>query len=87
MSTSTRLTYYPKNRDVILKKARDKYNKPEEKIKKIMYEKNKYCNITEEQKNKRTDRERNRYRNMTEEEKEKRREYARIRCHTVIKVR
>ena len=87
MSTSTRLTYYQKNRDVILKKARDKYNKPEEKIKKIMYEKNKYCNITEEQKNKRTDRERNRYRNMTEEEKEKRREYARIRCHTVIKVR
>ena len=87
MSTSTRLTYYQKNRDVILKKARDKYNKPEEKIKKIMYEKNKYCNITEEQKNKRTDRERNRYRNMTEEEKEKRREYARIRCRAVIKVR
>ena len=87
MSTSTRLTYYQKNGDVILKKARDKYNKPEVKIKKIMYEKNKYRNITEEQKNKRTDCERNRYRNMTEEEKEKRREYARIRCRTVIKVR
>ena len=71
MSTSTPLKYYQKNRDAILKKARDKYNKPEEKIKKIMYEKNKYCNITEEQKNKRTDRERNRYRNMTEEEKKK----------------
>ena len=39
-----------KNRDVILKKARDKYNKPEEKIKKIMYEKNKYRDITDEQK-------------------------------------
>ena len=73
-----------KNRDVILKKARDKYNKPEEKIK-IMYEKNKYRNITDEQKNKRRDCERNRYCNMTEE-KEKRREYARIRYHTMIKV-
>ena len=49
MSTNTRLTYYQRNRDVILKKARDKYNKPEEKIKKITYKKNKY-NMTEEQK-------------------------------------
>ena len=71
MSTSTPLKYYQKNRDAILKKARDKYNKPEEKIKKIMYEKNKYCNIMEEEKNKRRNRERNRYRNMIEEEKEK----------------
>ena len=74
MSTSTPLKYYQKNRDAILKKARDKYNKPEEKIKKIMYEKNEYCNIMEEEKNKRRNRERNR------------REYARIGYHTVIKV-
>ena len=47
MSTSTRLKYYQKNRDAILKKTRDKYNKPEVKIKKIMYEKNKYRNIME----------------------------------------
>ena len=71
MSTSTPLKYYQKNKDAILKKARDKYNKPEEKIKKIMYEKNEYCNIMEEEKNKRRNRERNRYRNMIEEEKEK----------------
>ena len=69
MSTSTPLKYYQKNRDAILKKARDKYNKPEEKIKKIMYEKNKYGNIMEEEKNKRRNRERNRCRNMIEEEK------------------
>ena len=31
MSADTRLTYYERNKDVILKKARDKYNKPEEK--------------------------------------------------------
>ena len=68
MSTNTRLTYYQRNRDVIFKKARDKYNKPEEKIKKITYEKNKY-NVTEEQKIKRREYERNRNCNMTEEEK------------------
>ena len=51
----------------------------------MMYEKNKYRNITDEEKNKRRDCERNRYCNMTEE-KEKRREYARIRYHKMIKV-
>ena len=54
MSKNTQLTFYQKNRDVILnkakdhcknnsdkikKQARDKYNNPEEKIKKIIYEK------------------------------------------------
>ena len=34
------------------KEARDKYKKPEERIKKITYEKNKYHNMTKEQKNK-----------------------------------
>ena len=70
MSTNTSLKYYQKNRDAILKKTGDKYNNPEVKIKKIMYEKNKYRSIMEE-KNKRRNRERNRYRNMIEEEKEK----------------
>ena len=100
MSKNTQLTYYQKNRDAILskakdsyknnsdtikKEARDKYNIPEEKIKKIIYEKIKY-NMTEEQENKRREYERNRHCNMTEEEKNKRREYARNRCHTLIKV-
>ena len=83
MSTNTRLTYYQRNRDVIFKKARDKYNKPGEKIKKITYEKNKY-NVTEEQKIKRREYERNRNCNMTEEEKERRKEYARNRYHMMI---
>ena len=83
MSTNTRLTYYQRNRDVIFKKARDKYNKPEEKIKKITYEKNKYS-VTEEQKIKRREYERNRNCNMTEEEKERRKEYARNRYHMMI---
>ena len=67
MSTNTRLTYYKKNRDVILnrakdyyksnsdkikKQAREKYNILKEKIGKIEHEKNKYYNITEKKKNK-----------------------------------
>ena len=63
MSKNTQLTYYQKNKDVILNKAKDyyknnsdkikkqarhKYNNPEEKIKKIIYEKNKYHNTSEE---------------------------------------
>ena len=66
MSKNTQLTYYQKNKDVILNKAKDyyknnsdkikkqarhKYNNPEEKIKKIIYEKNKYHNMTEQEKN------------------------------------
>ena len=39
MSTNTQLTYYQRNKDIIFKKARDKYHKPEERIKKITYEK------------------------------------------------
>ena len=50
------------------KEARDKYNIPEEKIKKIIYEKIKY-NMTEEQENKRREYEKNRHCYMTEEEK------------------
>ena len=50
------------------KEARDKYNIPEEKIKKIIYEKIKY-NMTEEQENKRREYEKNRRCYMTEEEK------------------
>ena len=67
-----------------LKKTNNKYNKPEKKIKKTMYEKNKYRNMTEEHKNKTRDRERNRYRNMIEEGQERKREYARIRYQTVM---
>ena len=85
MSINSQLTYYQRNRDIILKKARDKYNKPEEKIKKLMYEKNKYHNMTEEQKNKRRQYERNRNCNMTKEEKNRRREYARNRYYMMIK--
>ena len=66
MSKNTQLTYYQKKGNVILNKAKDYYknnsdkikkqvrvkcNNPEEKIKKIIYEKNKYGNKTEEQKN------------------------------------
>ena len=67
-----------------LKKARDKYNKPEERIKKITYEKNIYHNMIRKQKNKRREYKRNRNCNMTE--KERRKEYARNRYCMMIKV-
>ena len=64
MNKNTQLTYYQRNRDAILnrakdyyknnsdkikKKARYKYNIPEEKILKIEYEKNKYHDMSEEE--------------------------------------
>ena len=86
MSINTWLTKNQRNKDVIffLKKARDKYNKPEERIKKITYEKNIYHNMIRKQKNKRREYKRNRNCNMTE--KERRKEYARNRYCMMIKV-
>ena len=77
--------YYKNNKGKLKQQAKDKYNIPEEKIKKIEYVKNKYYTMPEEQKNKRREYERNRYRNMSEEEKNKRKEYARNRYHMMIK--
>ena len=89
MSANTWLTNYQRNKDVFFlkkKEARDKYKKPEERIKKITYEKNKYHNMTKEQKNKKRIQKKNRNCNMTEEEKERRKEYGRNRYCMMLKV-
>ena len=51
MSTNTQeITYYQKNRDKILNKAKECYQKTKEKRKE--YRKNRYHNMTAEEKNK-----------------------------------
>ena len=98
MSKNTQLTYYQKNRHVILnrpkeyyknncdkikKQAKDKYNLPEKRLQKIEYEKNKYYNISEEKKDKRREFGRERYCNMSEEQKNKITECATSRCYMI----
>ena len=63
MSENTDLTYYQKNRDVLLNKAKDyfKNNKARDR----------YRNLTEEEKNKEREYGENRYCNMSEEKKQR----------------
>ena len=62
------LTYYQRNRDVILNRVKDYYENDEERLQ--VQATDKYRNLSEEEKNKKK-REygKNRYRNMSEEEK------------------
>ena len=50
MSESTDLTYYQRNRNVVLNRAKDYYKNNKDKLKKQA--KNKYRNLSEEDKNK-----------------------------------
>ena len=50
MSESAYLTYYQKNRDVILNRAKDYYENDEERLREQA--KDKYRNLSEEEKNK-----------------------------------
>ena len=63
MSENTDLTYYQKNRDVLLNKAKDyfKNNKARDR----------YRNLTKEEKNKEREYGENRYCNMSEEKKQR----------------
>ena len=67
MSESADLTYYQKNRDVILNRARDYYENDKKRLRKQA--KNKYRNLSEEKKNKKREYIKNRYHNMSEEKK------------------
>ena len=53
MSENTDLTYYQKNRDVILNKAKDYYKNNKERLREQA--RDKYRNLSEEQKNKKKD--------------------------------
>ena len=67
MSESTDLTYYQKNRDVILNKAKDYYKNNKERL--MKQARDKYINLSEEEKNKKREYGKNRY-HMSEEKKD-----------------
>ena len=60
-------TYYQRNRDLILNRAKDYYGNDKERLRKR--EKDKYINLCQEEKNKKREYGRNRYHNMFEEKK------------------
>ena len=65
MSKSAYLTYYPRNRDVILNKAKDYYENDKERLR--VQASDKYRKLSEEQKNKKREYGKNSYRNMSED--------------------
>ena len=67
MSENTNLTYYQKNRDVILHRAKDCYENDKERLREQA--RDKYSNLSEEEKNKKREYVKSRYLNMSEEKK------------------
>ena len=65
MSECIDLTYYQKNGNVILNRAKDYYENDKERLREQA--KNKYRNLSEEEKNKKREYSKNRYHNMSEE--------------------
>ena len=66
---STVLTYYQRNRDVILNRVKD-YNE-NDKGRLTEQARDKYGNLSEEEKNKKKEYRKNRYRDMSEEKKQR----------------
>ena len=69
MSEITDLTYYQRNCNVILNKAKDYYENNKERLKEQAGDK--YRSLSEEEKNKKREYEKNRYDNMSEEKKQR----------------
>ena len=67
MGESTYLTYYQKNRDLILNRAKDYYENDKERLRE--QGRDKYGDLSEEEKNKKREYGKNRCCNMSEEEK------------------
>ena len=67
------LTYYQKNRDVILNRAKGYYENDKERLREQA--RDKYRNLSEEEKNKKREYGKNRYLNMSEEKKKRLKEY------------
>ena len=65
MSESADLTYYQRNRDVILNRAKDYYENDKERLREQA--RDKYRNLSEEEKNKKKEYGRKRNRNMSKE--------------------
>ena len=69
MSESTGLTYYQKNRDLILNKAKDFHKNNNERLREQA--RGKYRSLSEEEKNKKREYGSNRYNNMSKEKKQR----------------
>ena len=67
MSETAYLTYYQRNRDMMLNRAKDCYENDKEKLREQA--RDKHRNLSEEEKNKKREYGKNRYRNMSEEKK------------------
>ena len=67
------LTYYQRNRDVILNRAKYYYENDKERLREQA--RDKYRNLSEEEKNKKREYGKNRYLNMSEEKKKRLKEY------------
>ena len=78
MRKSAYLTYYPRNRDVILNRAKDYYENDKERLREQA--RDKYRNLSEEEKNKKREYRKNRYLKMSEEKKERIKEYQKSYC-------
>ena len=69
MAENTDLTYYQKNKDLILNKAKDYYKNDQERLREQA--RDKYRNLSEEEENKKRECEKNRYHNMYEEKQQR----------------
>ena len=76
MSDSAYLTYYQRNRDMILNRSKDCYEHDKERLRKQARDE---CrNLSKEEKSKTDEYEKHRYRNMSEEKKKRLEEYQKI---------
>ena len=66
-------TYYQRNREIILNRAKDYYENNKQRLREQA--RNKYRNLSEEDKKKKREYGKNRYHNMSEEKKQKLKEY------------
>ena len=78
MSEYLDLSYYHRNQDVILNKAKDYYENDKERLR--GHTRDKYRNLSEEGKNKKREYGKNRYLNMSEEKKKRLKEYQKNYC-------
>ena len=69
MSESADLTYYQRNREVILNRAKDYYENDKKRLREQA--RDKYRNLSEEETNKKIEYGKNRYHNMSEEKKKR----------------
>ena len=70
---NTDLTYYQRNRDVMLSKSNDYYKNNKDRLREQV--RNKYRNLSKEEKNKKREYRKNRYHNMSKEKKQRLKEY------------